>query len=587
MPGEKRKQDGSSDKQPEKHEGKFQILQVPGVFTDQRRPAQARGRSPSSVSSADTEELMFSGQPMPIRQVPAPTYQSDQDRAPLAARVTTILNDFDDLELQRLLVRRFWEVTNHPSLDQLRDMAVNILRLAGPRLAPRDGIILLLQAGLNPALAVRQYTRSRNPRLERDVQNAVRPPPAGRETQDKLKRSQDYDDDLPLPKEVESFMAEDPDNPRAQNYKRARGNIFEDQTAPHPDQLDWRFDERDHFPDILLQWKKADREDPTDPVGDMYWRRHLVVDLDKRNILDFPHIPSALAHNIEPGCLEALERLDGRVKHQDLAARQYDPKAKADPSAKDFKNRDNVLSQRMRRFREKHACVSWGSRRCGGEHFPSYIEFLLPAELKARNTTRGFRDLTDREVLELKSKNLGKFASRSTAKDPDKTKAYLEHEKNRLKRYQEIEARKNTQTETPKAKTKKAVKPSSEDNEYHEDDDDDETEEEQTDIVRKPDARHMRPADKDEEEELHDAMLPTIEHYIELTGNLPIITDWARSYLEIHWDIHRQLRRALRIPDEEDFSLIGLRRWDGGIRGWRSAELSLTFREEWAAEMKY
>ncbi|KAL8940135.1 MAG: hypothetical protein Q9211_002409 [Gyalolechia sp. 1 TL-2023] len=567
MAGEKRKRDRSSSEQPEKPQ------------------AQEHGRSPSPVSSADTEELMFSGQPTPIRQVPAPTYQGDQDRATLAARVTTILNDFDDLELQRLLVRRYWELASRPSLDELRDMVVNILRLAGSRLAPRDGIILLLQAGLNPALAVRQYTRSRNPRLEREVHAAVRTPPAGREAQDKLRRSQDHEDDLPLPNEVVPFMAEDPDNPHAQNHKRARGNVFEDQTAPHPDQLDWRFDERDHFPDILLQWKKADRKDPTDPVGDMYWRRHLVVDLDKRNILDFPHIPSTLARNVEPGCLEALERLDGRVKHQDLAARQYDPKAKADPTAKEFKNRDNVLSQRMRRFREKHACVSWGSRRSGGEHFPSYIEFLLPAELKARNTTRGFRDLTDREVLELKSRNLGKFASRSTAKDPDKRKAYLEHERQRLKRYQEIEARKNTQTEAPKSKTKKAVKPASEDEEY--DGQDDETEEEQTEIVRKPDVRHLRPADKDEEEELHDAMLPTIEHFIELTGHLPIITDWARSYLEIHWDFHRQLRRALHIPDDEDISLIGFRRWNGGIRGWRSAELSLTFMEEWAAEMRY
>ncbi|KAL8932879.1 MAG: hypothetical protein Q9216_006631 [Gyalolechia sp. 2 TL-2023] len=516
-------------------------------------------RSSSSVSSADTEELMFSGQPTPVRPVPTPTFQGHQDRASIAARVTTILNDFDDLELQRLLVRRFWEVVNHPSLDQLRDMVVNILRLVGPRLAPRDGIILLLQAGLNPALAVRHYTSIRNPRVQQDVQNAVRPPPAGRDAQGKLKKH-DYDDDLPLPEEVVPFMAEDPDKPRAQvpavfhhqvrkylierdirrygkyQYQRARGSVFEDQTAPHPDQLDWRFDKRDHFPDILLQWKKGDRKDPTDPVGDMYWRKHLVVDLDKRNILDFPHIPSALAHNIEAGCLEALERLDGRVKHQDLAARQYDPKAITQPTAKDFKNRDNVLSQRM----------------------------------------RGFRDLTDREVMELKSRNLGKFASRSAAKDPDKREAYLEHEKKKLKRYEEIEARRDTRTEVPKAKSASEVE------EY-----DDDTEEDRNEIVRKPDARHLRPADRDEEEELHDAMLPTIEHYIEATGTLPVITDWARSYLEIHWDIHRQMRRALHIPEDEDFSLVGLRRWDGGIRGWRSAELSLTFREEWAAEMRY
>lgn len=98
---------------------------------------------------------MFSSPPGPARQEPTPTYEGAQDRATLAASVTAILNDFEDLDFQRLLLRRFWEVTGHPSLDQLREMAVNILRLAGSRLAARDSIILLLQAGLNPALAVR------------------------------------------------------------------------------------------------------------------------------------------------------------------------------------------------------------------------------------------------------------------------------------------------------------------------------------------------------------------------------------------------------------------------------------------------
>lgn len=111
--------------------------------------------------------------------------------------------------------------------------------------------------------------------------------------------------------------------------------------------------------------------------------------------------------------------------------------------------------------------------------------------------------------------------------------------------------------------------------------------EEVTDVMRRPDARNIRPVDKDEEEELHDAMLPTIEHYIRLTGDLPVITDWSRAYLEIHWDIHRQLRRATRVPGNIELPLIGLRRWNGGIRGWWSAELSLHFMEEWAAEMKF
>ncbi|KAL8715649.1 MAG: hypothetical protein Q9225_006351 [Loekoesia sp. 1 TL-2023] len=309
---------------------------------------------------------------MTIRQQPASTGNADQDRSALAARVTRVLDNYDDLELQRLLVRRYWEVVGHPPLNQLRDMTVNIVRLAGPRLAPRDAVILLLQAGLNAALAVRQYTRNRDPRVERVVGEAVRPTSTARESKEKIKKPQDNDDNLPIPKDVEIVMADDPDTPGAKipavyhhhirkylirrdirrygkyRYQRTHGETFEDQTAPHPDQLIWRFDCRDHFPDILLQWKKADRKDPTDAIGDMYWRKHLVVDMDKKSILDFPHIPSTLANNVEGGCLEALERLDGRVRHQDLAARQYAPNPKLQPEPKDFKNRDNALAQRMR-----------------------------------------------------------------------------------------------------------------------------------------------------------------------------------------------------------------------------------------------
>lgn len=45
---------------------------------------------------------------------------------------------------------------------------------------------------------------------------------------------------------------------------------------------------------------------------------------------------------------EALERLDSRVRHQDLAARHYMPNPITMPHLKDLKNRDNKLAQQMR-----------------------------------------------------------------------------------------------------------------------------------------------------------------------------------------------------------------------------------------------
>ncbi|KAL8827882.1 MAG: hypothetical protein Q9170_006838 [Blastenia crenularia] len=530
----------AGEKQPDRSKGK------------KRGDSQGHSHASSSQSSIEPEELVASSQAMNIRPLHASTSQNDPGRGSLVSRVTNVLNDFDDLELQGLLVRRYWEIATRPPIDQLRDMAVNILRLTGSRLTPRHAVILLLQAGLNPALAVREYTRSRFPRLERDIGRVVRPALPVEKPKDKSEKPQDSDDRLPIPDDVTVIMAEDPDN---------------------PGQMYWRFDSRDYFPDILFQWKKADRKDPTEPVGDMYWRGHLVVDTDRKNIVDFPHIPSTLAKDIEGGCLEAFERLDGRVRHQDLAARQYTPDPKTLPSLKDFKNRDNLLAQRMR-------------RRSGGEHFPEYIEHHLPKELKAQNTTRGFRDLTDCEMQELKSKNLGRFAKRSSTKDPNKRIAYLEMEKQRLKRYTEIEQRKHFKVEESKTVIEQTEEQTSEEEESDAEDSDATIV--TADVPRGPDVRNQDPTNKDEEEELHDAMLPTIEHYTQITGNLPVIHNWSRSYLSIHYDIYRHLRRDLGFPVEGDehTALVGLRRWDGGIRGWRSAELSLEVINEWYAEMR-
>ena len=79
----------------------------------------------------------------------------------------------------------------------------------------------------------------------------------------------------------------------------------------------------------------------------MWWRRHVVVDIDQSPLRDFLHIPSTLASNVEGGLLEALERLDGRVKHQELSSRVFSRKVQ-NPTKLQLKARDNKLSQQMR-----------------------------------------------------------------------------------------------------------------------------------------------------------------------------------------------------------------------------------------------
>lgn len=50
----------------------------------------------------------------------------------------------------------------------------------------------------------------------------------------------------------------------------------------------------------------------------MWWRGHAVVDVDKVPLRDFKNLPSTLANSCEGGLMEAVERLDSRVKHREL-----------------------------------------------------------------------------------------------------------------------------------------------------------------------------------------------------------------------------------------------------------------------------
>ncbi|KAI4142170.1 MAG: hypothetical protein L6R39_005064 [Caloplaca ligustica] len=508
---------------------------------------------------------------------------------------TRTWNNYEDTELMQLIHRRYLELDprGRPTIDQVRNMVVDILRLVGSGLATRDAIILLLQAGLNAALAVRQYLQHRHPRMAADIETARHPPSAGDRSTERARCTQEQDDNLPLPDEVriiengrnrlgtegravyhyqirKYLLERDIRKYGCYRYKLASGKIFEDQTAPHPDMLRWRFEDkkRDQLPDILLQYKKGDRQDPDYEVPDMYWRGFLVVDTDRNGLLDYRHLPSTLAGDVEGGLLEALERLDGRVRHQDLAARHYVPNPITQPDLKDLKNRDNKLAQRMRRWRESWCCISWAGKRSGSDVFMNYIDTLLPQELKDKNTTRGFRKLYDDEVAQVKAANEGKFPNRSANKDPAKRQAYLEQEAKRRQKIQEMAEQKRAE-EAKQGSSESDADDESDLEQWYASEDEEEDNGE-------PDARGFCPVNVEEEQELHDAMLPTILHFLDLTGELPVVRDWSINFVTIHFNLHLQLRRVLRIPEgEEPPALVGYGRWTGGISYWRSASLEL------------
>ncbi|KAL9014629.1 MAG: hypothetical protein Q9173_000722 [Seirophora scorigena] len=557
----------------------------------------------SGASKSSTQPESRTAPPVSPPQGPA-----RQDRASLEARFTAAWNRFEDVELQQLIVRRYFEVNpnGRPNMDQVRDMVVNILRLVGARLAPRDAIILLLQAGLNAALAVQEYIRLRHPRVIAETHEARNPPSPEEMAKDKADKIQAEDDRQPIPDDVDVLEVEWSGAGKARavyhyqirkyllerdlkkygpyRYARTRGKAFEDQTAPHPDQLRWRFDKRPLLPDILLQYRKNGRPDPLYKVPDMYWRGCVVIDTDRNPVLDFRHVPSTLASNAEGGLLalkhlfyeedanseiysEALERLDSRVRHQDLAARHYVLNPITLPNLKDLKNRDNKLAQQMRRWREEWCCISWATRRCGSDAFINFIDDILPQELKDKNTTRGFRKLAPREILKVKDVNLGKFSNRSRyPTDHEKRQAYSTDQARKLDRIRKIAEDSRVEEELHSEEMDTASETA--------------TNADSEEEPQGPDSRHETPTNEQEQQELHEAMMPTIMHFLDLTGELPVITNWDIPYIVLHYNIWCQLRQVLALEEgQEPPPLVGYGRFVGGIGEWRSAKLMFYFKQ--------
>ena len=75
------------------------------------------------------------------------------------------------------------------------------------------------------------------------------------------------------------------------------------------------------------------------------------------------------------------------------------------------------VSMRRSRFRWKAGCKSWVSRSASG-NINDYLDNLVPKVFQAANCTRGWRDLTEQEVDEMKEPSRGKYPERSRkAKD--------------------------------------------------------------------------------------------------------------------------------------------------------------------------
>lgn len=229
-------------------------------------------------------------------------------------------------------------------------------------------------------------------------------------------------------------------------HPRAQGRDALDQTSYHPDQMAWG-PERSDRPDILFEYEKRDKlEDQRNVQNSPGFLRHrgrIVLAPDPvphRPVIDYPEIPLTLSSNSEGWLLEAICRLNDSIILQDLRDRMpYDKQTS-----------DNRLSMKRSRYRWKSGSLSWNPRE-GRQSMKEYLDKLIPEYYLKNNTTKGFRDLEDHEVREMKAKNKGKYPERRRKKSHDQGITETPAEAGPSEKTQNIAKKSRSRSRSPRA----------------------------------------------------------------------------------------------------------------------------------------
>ena len=193
-----------------------------------------------------------------------------------------------------------------------------------------------------------------------------------------------------------------------QAHPRPDGDGQNDRTAYHPDQGSWGPSRQDR-PDILFQYEKrpkpqSERDAQRNP-GPLMHRGQVVLAPDatpRRPVWDYPEIPKTLSSAEQGWSLEAMSRLNEFIQLEDFRDRM--PPGDRCPNLR-------TLSMRRSRYRWNSGTLSW-SQRDGTRAIKEYLDKLIPEHLLKENTTKGFRDLEDDEIEEMKAASKGKFPER-------------------------------------------------------------------------------------------------------------------------------------------------------------------------------
>ncbi|KAL9613290.1 MAG: hypothetical protein Q9167_002157 [Letrouitia subvulpina] len=195
----------------------------------------------------------------------------------------------------------------------------------------------------------------------------------------------------------------------------AQGGSALDRTSFFAPQRDWGFQAREYRPEVLFQWDEVESPEALHP-GFMMDQGRIVLDSNNHPVVNWD-IPLTLSSEVEGGRLEAMHRLNGKINKDDFCARM--PNERVITNGEVIKRQiPNAFGQRMLRFRMRAGIPTWNTK-TGSDEVRSRIIECIPAEtlnqILQTNSTRCFRDLSDKELLYVEKGNAGKAVSRAGA----------------------------------------------------------------------------------------------------------------------------------------------------------------------------
>lgn len=129
--------------------------------------------------------------------------------------------------------------------------------------------------------------------------------------------------------------------------------------------------------------------------------------LDSLPLLDYRDIPATLSSAFEGRDMEAIKRIDPRIKQRDFIARmpmKYTTKRGIRKSVQSATS----IGMKMTRFRQKNGMLSWVGRE-GSQTIRDALWEGLPEWNRRNNSIRGLKPPSEWEQEKVREGNIGKF----------------------------------------------------------------------------------------------------------------------------------------------------------------------------------